>query len=111
MIKRLSLLLVFVLGGVCQNLDSLKYLAEQGDNEAQLSWGVKYYYGTEGAEQDLEKALYWMEKSALQGNHTAQYYVGSSYLKGHGVTEDKKKGVKWLEKSANQGNSHAQLTL
>jgi len=46
--------------------------AEQGRADAQNSLGMLYWKG-EGAPQDIEKALFWLNKSSDQGNQAAQY--------------------------------------
>ena len=49
----------------------LKKAAELGDSEASLMLGLCYFDGR-GVKADLEKAAYWMKKSAAQGNEYAK---------------------------------------
>ncbi len=48
--------------------------ANEGDVEAQNCLGSIYRSG-EGVEKDLEKALYWYEKAAKQGDIEAQEII------------------------------------
>lgn len=52
------------------SFDEYKMLAEKGDNKAQYNLGVCYIDG-KGVVKDYDKALYWFEKSANQGNINA----------------------------------------
>ena len=59
------------------------------------------YYGT---------AREW-RPLAEQGHAKAQYRLGLSYTKGHGVSKDDAEAVKWYRKAANQGHAHGQYSL
>ena len=88
-------------------------VANQGDARGQNEIASMYLNGSV-VKQDYEKAVYWYEKSAKQGNQysqTAQYYLGILYSKGKGVKQDYEKAVYWYEKSAKQGNEYAQYNL
>jgi TPR repeat protein len=50
--------------------NTLLPLAKQGNAEAQYTVGYLYYYG-KGVVEDQEKAQYWINKSAQQGNPLA----------------------------------------
>lgn len=49
--------------------------------------------------------------AAQKGHKKAQYRVGRSYDKGHGVTEDNQKAYQWYLKSSQQGYGKAQYQL
>lgn len=49
--------------------------AEQGDAEAQLNLSVCYAKG-DGVGKDMKQAIYWVRKSAEQGNADAQRILG-----------------------------------
>ena len=49
--------------------------------------------------------------AAQKGHKKAQYRVGRSYDKGHGVTEDNQKAYTWYLKSSQQGYGKAQYQL
>lgn len=92
------------------------HLGENGHLDSQTQMYIAemtarmYYYG-EGCEVNYEKALYWYEKAAEQGNENAQLWVGKLYEQGQGCTKDTKKARYWYEKAAAQGNSDAQKLL
>ena len=50
--------------------------------EYNLAW---CYENGKGVEQNLEKAAYWFEKAAIQGDVTAQLYIGNYYFTGCAV--------------------------
>ena len=50
------------------------------DPAEQYTLGKAYYTG-EGQDPDLDQALYWLHKSAAQGNADAQYELGRLYTK------------------------------
>jgi TPR repeat protein len=62
------------------------------------------------SDTDDIKALKWLLKSAKQGNHIAQNYVGCLYRCDTGPTCNPY-ALKWFLKSALQGNDDAQLNL
>ena len=78
--------------------------------KAQFRLGSLYYNG-DGVERNLDKAKYWWEKAAEQGDSDAQVSLGSMYLYGEGVEQDLEKARYWIEKSVEQGNSNAQCIL
>ena len=78
--------------------------------KAQFRLGSLYYNG-DVVERNLEKAKYWFEKSAEQGDSDAQVSLGSMYLYGEGVEQDLEKARYWIEKSVEQGNLNAQYCL
>lgn len=62
-------------------------------------------------EADLEKAIYWYQKSAQQGDANGLYRLGRCYYKGNGVDQDYVQAVKCYEKAAEQGNVDALQSL
>ena len=84
------------------------------DAEAQYQLGVRYLEG-DGIEENKDKAISWLEKSAKQGYAEAQYTLGFHYLK----EEEKKDSYEkiWdkpqslLEKAAKQGHVSAMTQL
>jgi TPR repeat protein len=90
-----------------------KRLADQGNAYAQLKIHENYLLGVV-VESDLEKAIFWLKKSAESGNATAQKRLGDSYKDGEPkgyISEDQLKAVEWYKKSAQQGNEMAQYQL
>jgi hypothetical protein len=81
-------------------------------NCAELLYNFGHNYGKgKGVPQDLEKANYWYEKAAEQGNANAQCNLGYNYEVGRGVPKDLEKAYYWYEKAAEQGNARAQLNF
>jgi len=55
-----------------------------------IGYGIKTGINGEGIQRDYNKAFFWTEKAAVQGNPYAQYHLGVLYLKGRGVAVDSK---------------------
>ena len=75
-----------------------------------LELGNKYY-NADGVALDYEKAVFWYQKAAEQGNADAMLQLALCYRKGHGVDGDQEECVKWLKKSAEKGVAKAQYYL
>jgi len=86
---------------------TLEELAEAGDSTAQAELAMKYANQI----QDYEKAFYWAQKSADQGDAVGMLLLAQLYVKGLGVGVDKGKAVEWCKKSAALGNEAAQQLL
>ena len=82
------LVFIFILYGAssADELEALRLKAQQGDPEAQLSLGEKYY-GYSGLNRDLNIAVKWIRKAAEQGYARAQYKLGWHYEVGQGVSQ------------------------
>lgn len=83
--------------------------ANLDDSHAQLQRAEQYYFA-EGL-PDYQQALPWFEKSAKQGNATAQYYLGVMYHEAQGVERDDTQAAYWFTQAAKQGDSDAQFML
>ena len=79
-------------------------LAKDGDASSQLAIGLRYL-----ELRNTAKALYWFEKSAVQGNAQAQMHLGNAYARGKGVPVDLVKAHMWLNLAAGQGSYEAQF--
>ena len=86
------------------NVDRIKYLAEQGDALAQTAIGSGHTEGSNGLSQDYTKA-------ANQGYAEGQYFLAVAYTEGQGVRPDHQRAFYWYEKAANQDDSAAQYSL
>lgn len=84
--------------------------ANNGNVEAQLQLGKKYYYG-DGVEQDAEQGLFWYYKAAEQGLAEAQNFLAFCYLEGTSIKQDYKQAAYWYQKAAEQGNASSQRGL
>ena len=61
------------------------------------------YENGEDIEKDLEKAIYWYNKAAKNGNEKAQYNLGRCYSSGLGVEKDEFKAFEYYRKSVEKG--------
>lgn len=84
--------------------------AEQGDAEAQLALGFRYYFA-DGVPRDAHKGVKLFRDAAVQGHTVAQLRLGECYEHGDGVTKDLEEAVKWYRKAAELGDAQAQDVL
>ena len=70
-----------------QEVENLKELAEQGDEQAQNMLAQMYYEG-KGVQKSFEGAFYWFEKAAQQNHLPSVYMMAYMYYKGRGVQQD-----------------------
>jgi TPR repeat protein len=77
----------------------------------QLYLGNLYEDGTAGKNVDLNKAFYWYEKAANNGNLSALYHLGKCYQFGKGIEKNLSKAFEIYKKSAEQENINAQFSL
>ena len=82
-----------------EELGQWKRDAEQGDAEAQYLLGYCYFNGTNGAEKNYEKAVYWYRKAAEQGDTYVQNLLGECYEYGKGVKIDYVEAEAWYIKA------------
>ncbi len=81
--------------------------AEKGDAWAQMLLG-RCRLG----KRDVQGAVGWFRKSALQGNAEAQFKLAERYhFGGWGIAKDPAEAKKWLKKSAEQGHTPAIIAL
>jgi TPR repeat protein len=64
--------------------------ANQGITKAQNNLAIYYYIG-QGINQDTTKAIYWLTKSSIRGNSSAQFNLGLIYEK----ENDLKQAIFW----------------
>jgi len=84
--------------------------ARIGVRESQYEVGLMYAHGM-GVAQDLEQAVYWIQKSAEKGLASAQYLLATRYASGAGVAQDEKQAVWWFLQAAQQGHAKALYKL
>ena len=73
--------------------------AQQEDAEALFAMGNRYANG-EGVEQDMKKAIEWVEKAAEQGHTKAQSALEQIYEEGEGVEKNPEKAAYWKKRAA-----------
>ena len=93
-----------------ESFSTLTQRAENGDAEAQFQLGLIYANGR-GVPVDLDQAMMWYCRSALQGFPKAQNNLGVMYSEGEGIEKNYQIAAYWFRKSANQGFAQAQLNL
>ena len=64
-----------------------------------------------GTDKNLEKAAYWYEVGAEQGDAGAQFKLNKIYDHGIGVEKDFEKSFKWAKRAAEQGHNQAQFVV
>ena len=87
-------------------INKSQVFSELGNHSEQFLLGLIFYEG-EKMEENLEKAFYWIKKSAEQEYSQAQFYVGMMYFCGHGIEKNYDQSFIWLKKSAGQSHSEA----
>ena len=60
---------------------------------------------------DPAKGIYWLKRSADNGNDFAAYRLGKEYLSGKNVSKDTSTAAEYLRQAANNGNAYAQYLL
>lgn len=93
-------------------------IAKQGDFEEQISLGLDYMHGSQGAEKSANESDYWFKmafedcmKAAEQGDAIAQCNLGKCFDMPYGTNEDIEEAIYWFKKAAEQGNRHAMWQL
>lgn len=93
-----------------ENLNELIELANNGDNNAQLKYGIMLYEGR-SIKKDMLVACQYFNKSAEQNNPIAMFYLGLSYENGTGVKKDIEKAKQYYIKSSELGNTDSLVNL
>ena len=93
--KILLLILIIALPVFAAGLDDLAKKTGTGDAQAQYDYAMALMMG-DYADPDMEKAVQWFEKAAMQGHPEAQYELGTAIFNGDGVKADKIMGCAWL---------------
>lgn len=58
-----------------------------------------------------EKAYQLWVNLAQEGDHRAQYNLGTLYSNGKGVPQNEAEAIKWFQMAAEQGNKFARMSL
>ena len=87
-------------------LKALQERAVDGDADAQCGLGRQYEFAL-GVPQDNKQAVFWLNKSAEQGNIIAQVELGVVFDK----MQDYAQALIWYRKAAEQGNARAEFNL
>lgn len=98
-------------GGLAITSDCEKSTEKCTSPEGQFQRGSNYYFGTNGFEQNYERAARLFKNAALQGHAKSQYVLGLMYSSGNGVPQDYVEAARWYLQSARQGNQDAHFNL
>ena len=85
--------------GMQDEIDAIRFAAEQGDAKAQSHLGLMYDEGL-GVSQDYAEAARWFRLAAEQGDAGAQCQLRAMYAIGRGVSRDQVKAYMWLSLAA-----------
>lgn len=111
-IKRMLCLITLCLlftGCATQHYEGLDVLStKEGDSTTLM--GVRYLLGR-GVKQDDERAFYYFNKAAADGNPFAQNEVAYLYAAGKGTPRDYTKAFAWYKEAAENGLVSAQYNL
>ncbi len=92
------------------DLNKILDKAKEGDIESELFAGVLYLRG-ERVQQDIEKAMEYLDKSARAGHVQAQKVLAKEYLTGMVFPHDKQRAFELFEKAAYNGDVEAMHNL
>lgn len=82
----------------------------EASSVAQFEIGKRFFIGN-GVSKDVDKAVYWIEKSASQGYVYAQHVMGISYLYGNYTKKDISIAITWFDKASEQGYAESQWCI
>ena len=99
--------------GIVANLKTAKQMigdaAKTGCSHSQLTMGNIVISESDPTIGCSDEAMKWFKLSAEQGNASAQYMLGCSYIESKHHT--KKDALYWLTKAADQGHEMAEIFL
>ncbi|MDQ8201852.1 hypothetical protein QEH54_02455 [Pelagicoccus sp. SDUM812003] len=84
--------------------------AQAGYHRAEYECGQHHYEGRDG-EQDIERALPWLQKAARKDNANAIFRLGWIYDLGEGVEKSPERAVEYYERSVALGSTAAANNL
>lgn len=90
-----------------REIERLIYEANCGNSKAQVDLGIAYYKGEVTGYSDIEKCVYWCEKSAQFAKPEVQYELASIF-KDIGLLN---KAFSWYEKAAQRNHAKSQAAL
>lgn len=92
-------------------IEMLEVAGEAGYDDAMYLLGEHYMGYQYRPNRDIERATYWLFKSAEKENVSAKAEVGILYLYGIGVEQNLSKAISNLQAAADNGHEKAQLIL
>ena len=105
-------LLIFLNNSVkADYLSDLTKLADEGDAIAQNNLGYSYLYGLDGI-KDLDKAIYYLNAAASQGQVNAMTTVGWFYFTGEfGAPKNNEQALYWNQRASDAGFTIASYNI
>lgn len=91
------------------SVGDLEKLAKAGDSEAQVKLGL--YIVNNHITEKYGDAINWFQKSAAQGNSSAEFNLGFMLQSGIGGPANLPEALKWYRRSAEKGNYYSQSQL
>lgn len=92
-------------------LEKSERQAKEGSLEDQMNLGYMYLYGSNGVQQDFDKAFEYYTMAAKQNDAIALNNLGSLYFSGIGTKQDTISALKLFTKAAELGNDNAAVNL
>lgn len=108
LIPKVNLDLKVVMGSQAEKKALL--IKEEAQKNQDFKKGLDYYLGNT-VPTDYWKAVPLFRKAAERGHAEAQYWLGTCYLKGHGVVESEEKSFSWFVKSIQSGSVNGRVKL
>src|ERR1051326_3623775 len=82
------------------NISNLLEQAGNGDRDSMNNLAIYY----KDVEKNFEKAFYWYQKVADNGDDSAMYNLAACYENGEGTEKNLEKAFYWHQKAAENGN-------
>ena len=92
-------------------LEKSERQAKDGNLEDQMNLGYMYLYGTNGVEQNFEKAFTYYTMAAEQKDAVALNNLGSLYFSGIGTNKNIRKALEFFNEAVELGNDNAAVNL
>jgi TPR repeat protein len=113
-LKRILIIILLLLCSpvlAAVSIEQLTQMAQSGNHKAQNDLGMAYYEG-QLVQQNYQKAFYWLNQAASQGDMIAAGNLGLFYENGYNVVSvDYPKAIELFEKGAAAGNIAAMSNL
>ena len=94
------------------DISDLTELADEGDVIAQNNLGHYYLYRSDNNSENLDKAIYYLNAAAAQGQVNAMTTVGWTYFTGdHGAPQDNEQAIYWNQKASDAGFTIASYNI
>lgn len=100
----MSITAILILASCTGKVSDVIQKAEQGDAKAQLEYGRLLKTTGNGVEQDWNKAVDMLQRSADSGNPDAQWELGLMYEFENHVAKDEAKALSLYRRSADAGS-------